>query len=303
MSGYELGAVVIDELDLMKKSDLVLRLAIERLRDKNGPLQIRISTTPNGFKTCYENFADDETKLPDSKMIKGSSTDNIHLPDGYIETMVDSFDEKMIEQPLHAGFVSVDSGRVYYGFDKNVHERDLTLRETDALSRVPHAVGVDFNVDIMACIVYKYWNNTIYIVDELKGINTDDLFEKIFNLYGNRIMVTCDPSGGARTTASYSTNFTVIENLGFAMNNPSRGELNINHWHSVNNILGKKRIVLVKGKAPKLSKELLRLTHAQIGKTGCEDHYTDCLKYVNWIRNPIKLNSNNNRNNVSRNGR
>ena len=108
------------------------------------------TTTPNGFNWLYKRFVVDP---PTSALVVYSrTTDNLeNLSESYVLDLSKQYDDRLARQELDGQFVNLNSGNVYYAFDRNQHVKDIPA--TSDL----YYVGLDFNVHPF-CGVFFYFS-------------------------------------------------------------------------------------------------------------------------------------------------
>lgn len=200
--GWQAGDAFMDEFDLLptKKAETVIRKLSARLRVKfpDGKKNQRfITTTPEGFKATYKLFKKDP--IPDSRLVQMSTYSNPHLPDDYIQGLIDLYPEQLIKAYLNGEFVNLVSGAVYYAFDRECCHTDRVIHKGEPLH-----IGMDFNVGKMSAVIFV---DGLNIVDELIGYyDTPDLINAIQEKYdGHKIYVYPDAAGKNRNTTGATT--------------------------------------------------------------------------------------------------
>ena len=225
--GFEVADSGVDELDTLKTKDAEYcwRQIIARNRQKKSDGSVNsvaVATTPEGFKFVYQKWQKDRTAS--YQLIKAPTSSNAHnLPDGYIESLRESYPPHLLNAYLEGEFVNLQSGTVYYGFDRKLNHTNDTMRP-----REPLHIGVDFNVCNMSAVVHVVRDNRPIAVDELHGItDTPDMIEAIKSHFaGHAIMVYPDASGNSRKTVNASlSDIQLLRNAGFTVvvdaSNPS----------------------------------------------------------------------------------
>ena len=200
--GWQAGDAFLDEFDLLptEKALTVIRKLSARLRQKfpDGKKNQRlITTTPEGFKATYKLFK--REPIEDSRLIQMSTYSNPHLPEDYIQGLIDLYPEQLIKAYLKGEFVNLVSGAVYYAFDREQCHTDREIKSGEPLH-----IGMDFNVGKMSGIVFV---DGLNIVDELIGYNdTPDLISAIKEKFdGHKIYVYPDAAGNHRNTTGATT--------------------------------------------------------------------------------------------------
>jgi phage terminase large subunit len=84
-----------------------------------------LTTNPNGHDWQYTWFVkQDHFTNPQAKkqfsLVKAPSTENVHLPDGYVQSMMETWSEDRIRREIHGDFDSFE-GQVYSEFRRDTH--------------------------------------------------------------------------------------------------------------------------------------------------------------------------------------
>lgn len=206
LRGSEFGWAWLDEAAYMKKE--AFDVIIGRLRDKKGPLQMLLTTTPKGHNWVYDHFhPSGEKHSEDYKLIKAKSADNTFLPAGYLDSVKSQFDDRLVEQELMGEFVNLTQGKCYHAFD-SIHIQEIEM------INMPVWIGMDFNVDPMTAVVCQYYNDTLHVVGEIfiRNSNTYEMAKVIVENFG-KCKIVADTSGNARKTSG-STDFQILKEFG-----------------------------------------------------------------------------------------
>lgn len=203
--GPNLAFMLINEVTLI--SELTFKAAIARARLKKAKInQVAMSGTPEEFNWAYEYFMEDPRE--DTDLIFGDSRENSHVNESYIQMLLDSYDEQMIQQYVEGKPVNLTGKAALYKFSRRLH-----VAETKKIEGAPVWVSVDFNVSPMAATLWNKVNNTgrqrgpvLRGFDEvnMKTADTYELCKAIrekTNPYDD-IVVYPDPAGGGRHTSS-----------------------------------------------------------------------------------------------------
>jgi phage terminase large subunit len=95
-----------------------------RLRNTKGLRKGLLVGNPKGRDHVYRYFVSKTAIKPEQhskyKMIVAPSTENIHLPDGYIEGMLGSYSKERIQRDIMGSFDSFE-GMIYDDFSRNIH--------------------------------------------------------------------------------------------------------------------------------------------------------------------------------------
>lgn len=228
--GHNLAWFGVDEVDTIKASTAwhMWRKLQARLRAQAPYVQGFTTSTPEGFNFMYQFWVqmldqDSGVDPEDRKMITATTYENQeNLEPGYIQSLLKTYPANLIRSYLNGEFVNINSGNVYYAFDrfKNNTRKvvtDFDDPENEVLADIH--IGVDFNVDkcvgIIHCIDPK--TKYAYAVDEIvKQLDTQHLIAAIKKKYdGRTIYVYPDASGRARKTSANKTDLQLLKQAGF----------------------------------------------------------------------------------------
>lgn len=255
--GYEFGWGWLDETRDTKAE--AFNVVQGRLRCRKAKkLECRLTSTPSGFNWMYDYFLG-EKKTDNYQIIRAASLDNPYLPEGYVESLEESYDEKMARQEIYGEYLSITQGKIYYAFDRNVN-----VGQYKRIPNYPIWIFMDFNINPMTAVVCQIYNDIMYIVDEfyLMSSNTKELGEEIIKLYGRGHSIIPDATGKAlKTSSSGKSDHQILKDLGFRVldtKNPFR----IDRYNCVNGLLEKKRI-LIDNKCVKLIRDLEQVSYKE----------------------------------------
>lgn len=213
--GFKIGHSLIDEIDILKKekAKLAWNKIIARMRTLNAPNNVDVTTTPEGFNFVYERFA--EKPKSNYGMIQASTYENRkNLPPDYIDSLLETYPQELIDAYLLGKFVNLRSGTVFNAYNRFLHRSRECIQEKE-----PLRVGMDFNVTNMSAVIYVLRNgNQWHAVDELKGIyDTPAMIEIIKERYReHHIRVYPDATGKNRETVDASkSDISLLEAAGF----------------------------------------------------------------------------------------
>ena len=201
-----------------KKAQLAWRKIIARMRYNVPGLRngIDVTTTPEGFKFVYQQFAKAVRDKPSLStlygLVQASTFDNEkNLPADYIPSLMESYPPELIKAYLRGQFTNLTSGTIYHQFD-----RQLNNCQEEEQPGEPLYIGMDFNVGKMAGIVHVLRLGLPCAVTEIiKAYDTPDIIRIIkerFWLYDGHdyrkvreIYIYPDASGDSRKSAHAST--------------------------------------------------------------------------------------------------
>lgn len=123
LRSMNLSGFYIDEA--AQVSEYAFLLLQGRLRNLKGPRKGILTTNVRGHDYIYRHFVKKEyCKTDETKamfhMIKAPSTENIHLPPGYVQQKLDLWSEVQIQREIYASFDSFE-GQVYSEFQRDLH--------------------------------------------------------------------------------------------------------------------------------------------------------------------------------------
>lgn len=310
--GYETYTSHIDELDTMSTDNAEKAFFKIMGRNRQAPRDVpqehrkwiektqrwecvnRISvyTTPEGFKFCYKMWSNDSEnakKNSEFKLYKGRTQDNPTLTEDYIQGLKDTYPANLLKAYMEGEFVNLDSGTVYYNFDRHIHNTKRTVLPTDVLH-----IGVDFNVNQTCGIVFVDEGENTYIVDEiLKQLDTAALIKSIKARYPlHRVICYPDSSGVQRTAANASTSsIALLREAGFEIRAKRRNPLIKDRVASVVKKIENHELFVNTSKCPELTLCLEQQAYNDKGepdKTSGVDHPLDGLGYRICYSFPVK---------------
>ena len=246
--GYEVFRSHVDELDTLKPKDAenAWNKVIARNRQKiytldakgnqvrrpgtrlNGPPGLdpyltelnRVSayTTPEGYMFAYKRWVKDGGA--DYGIYRASTYSNPHLPEGYIEGLVNTYPEELISAYLEGEFVNLTSGSVYPSFDRILNGCTDTVQGNE-----PLCVGMDFNILKGAAGIHVLRNGLPHCVDQIhNAYDTDEQIATLKERYPNNpITIYPDASGDSRTSANTTkSDIAKLKLAGFRVKVPSK---------------------------------------------------------------------------------
>lgn len=212
--GYEVGYSLIDEVDILpldKMNDVYARiLGRNRAVLPSDELnQTDVVGTPEGFKWFYNYYVRNGNK--NRHLIKAKTTDNPFLPPDYIDSLKDTYTNEQLEAYLNGEFINLNSGTVYKNFNRKLNHSDETIQPNDVLH-----IGLDFNIMHMAAVVHVIRDGNPVAVAELVDIfDTQDMGQKIKELFKNQVVIYPDASGQNRKSAGGESDFMILKKMGF----------------------------------------------------------------------------------------
>ncbi len=123
LRSLNLSGVGIDEASQVSEEAFLLLQS--RLRNKKGLRKILLVGNPAGHNWVYNYFVkQDMFKTPEAKkqykMIVAPSTENSHLPAGYVQRMLDTYSPERVQREIMGSWDAFE-GQVYNEFRRDVH--------------------------------------------------------------------------------------------------------------------------------------------------------------------------------------
>lgn len=285
--GIEVGWAWLDETRDTKRE--AFHVVLGRMRDKNCSKRlVRLTSSPSGFNWLYDDFAGPKAK-PGYKVVYGKTMDNIFLPEGYADSLKNSYDEKAYQQEVLGQFVNLNQGAIYYAFDRLKNVKPVKIDQ-----RFPVRIAMDFNINPMAAVAFQTYDDSIHVLKEyfIMSSNTHELGEKVLLDWGRGTEVVPDSTGKALKTASRGkSDHQILRDLGLTVltnRNPSR----VDRYNCVNNLLEKKRLVIDES-CVNLIRDLEQVSYKSgtnepdVSEDATLTHISDALGYGAWFCFPI----------------
>ena len=218
--GFEIGSAYIDEIDIMPFNDAENAwnkiLARCRQKSKLNPSFINrlyVATTPEGFNFVYDRWVKNATSQ--YFMVQAATRSNPHLPEDYIQSLLDTYPANLIEAYLEGKFVNLTAKTVYLNYSRVNNSTTLTHTPNDTLH-----IGVDFNVLNTNAIIHILDKEArqAFAVDELIGmVDTPHFIKTVKEKYPqNKIYIYPDASGNAKKSIDASkSDIKLIKDAGF----------------------------------------------------------------------------------------
>ena len=288
--GAELTFIGFDEFDVesWKNCDIAYKKAIGRMRGSSD-CEIYIVTSPEGFHYTHHQFVENDN---DSKaLIHGKTTDNVYLPDSYIDLLEQNYDKSMLQAYRDGEFVNISALSTYHSF-----ERSKNVQKCEYDRSQPVRIGLDFNNDPMCSILFHTYKTEpkvrIFDCISLSHQGQGDLLSArmcavIKDKYPNhQYIVYPDASGFQRHTSAMFSDIDLLKQAGFKVNVRKSNPPVTNRVNSVNKMLEGNIIIDPRCKA--LIQDLEKVTNKQgtrdIDKSNkLLTHMTDALGYaIEW---------------------
>lgn len=307
--GFKIGHALVDELDVLPthKAELAWRRIIARMRYNAPGLRngVDVTTTPEGFRFVYRQWVKSVRDKPDlSKLyglVQASTYDNeANLPDGYIESLRESYPPQLIDAYLNGQFVNLTSGAVYPNFDRRENNTTQIEQPGEALH-----IGMDFNVLNMHAEVSVIRDGLPITVAEIAGVrDTPTMARVLKDRYASgdaKHSITIYPDASGQNTSSKNaseSDLSILRSAGFTVRAETRNPSVRDRVLSVNAMLlndrGERRWKINTDRCPKLTEALEQQAYDAAGepdKSTGFDHPVDAIGYFMHQRYPIVRNT------------
>lgn len=285
LKGPNIGAALIDEPFIQDKE--VFEQVLARVRHPRAKIKdIGLTGTPEELNWGYDICEGAEADNFDLGMLHAGTAENLALGPDYVQRLRRAYTDKMVDAYLDGAFVNLSRGAIYYGFTPDINVIDLEDPGHEL------EVGMDFNVDPMAAIVFWRASNHMHVVDEIEIENADtqymcdylkDTFKwrdgtcRIQNVYP-------DASGKKRTSNAPGgvSDFKILQNAGFQLYSKRANPPIRDRENAVN---GKLRphvgpaSLTMSSRCKKLKQYLMQYTHEKRQKQKQMSHLIDALGY------------------------
>jgi len=293
-AGLNLAAGGIDEADQLR-DDRAWKMLLSRLRDGNT-LTAFGSGTPEGFKFVYKYWGDNPGE--GYKLIRGRTEDNIMLPEEFIKSLKDNYDENLLRAYLQGEFVNLQQGATYYQFTRTGDNSNV--RKNTYNPKLPVRLSCDHNVSPTTGAIFQTYNEPPYVrvFDEVElhhgggsEIITERLAQEVKGRYpNNKYIAYPDPSGKARHTSSLHTDHQLLLRAGFQLKVKPVSPRITDSVNAVNKICEGNLIIdpSCKGLITDLEQTVNKPGTREIDKSNKErTHFSDGLRYAIDFEYPI----------------
>lgn len=166
LKGPNIGSATIDEPFIQTKA--VFDQMLARVRSPKAiRREIGLLGTPEQLNWGYDICEGDDRDKYDIEVFTVSTKENLALPKQYVETLLRGYTSKMRDAYISGKFVNLSRGAIYYGFSRAINVQSIPDPGHEL------SVGMDFNVDPMAAVVFWRKGNHMHIVAELEIENAD----------------------------------------------------------------------------------------------------------------------------------
>lgn len=284
MRGVSLDGCVLDEFSTVRDSKEVWQQVLRpALSDKKG--WCLFISSPKGRDYFYDLYNNAKSSN-DWKSWQFTTLDGGYVDEDEITAARNDLDERSFNQEYLSSFESFD-GLVVPNFDRSLNNTTETITEHDTL-----IFGIDFNINLMPCIVFVKRNHELHAVDEFFGsFNTAELMEAIKRRYPkHKKLFHTDASGTQnRSSAGGKTDISIIRDCGFRIQNLTKNPNVIDRVNACNSMVcaidGTRR-VFVSSKCKRLLETLEKHVFDDNGmpnkKHAYHDDVFDAFSYATW---------------------
>jgi hypothetical protein len=213
----ELSAAMIEELTENEDMDFYKEIRARVGRLPHIKESFIISATNPGGKSSefYQYFI--EPGGPRRHVYYSVTTDNKFLEKGYIEGLLDSYDEKTAQRMIYGQWVDFNTEIIYHAYSREFNFKNESYI---VKKNLPVYLCFDFNIGLgkpLSCALLQYDNGVCHVFNEVvvDGQDTNDAMNELFNrgllTLGTQYIVHGDASGRSRDTRSKKTDYLIIE--------------------------------------------------------------------------------------------
>lgn len=289
LKGPNVGSGLIDE-PFIQDIDVFLQV-LARVRDPIAvKTELGLTGTPEQLNWGYDICEGDQKDDYDIGIVHASTRENLALKEVYADTLEKAFSEEAAKAYVDGEFIDLSTGIIYYGFDRNVN----VVKLEDPGGTL--GVGMDFNVDPMAAIVFWVKGKHMHVISEIELPNADTEYMCSYLLdnfkydggprHGECRIETVfpDASGNSRSTKAPGgkSDFFYIKSSGFNIDAPHANPLIRDRENAVNGKLSPARgetTLTIDPSCKKLISYLVRYNHANKNKQKSMSHLLDAFGY------------------------
>lgn len=300
LSGLEVGWYWADEVWQTKRD--AIDLLNGRLRDRRMPLRQALFTTtlddPDSW--MYERFV--ENYNPElQEVVYAKTIDNPFLPPGYLDSLKQTYPDRLFERMCNSAWVTLDADQIYYSFEREGNVSETADYDRNLPVLWAHDWNIGYGKPMSSCLVQQK-NSCFTVFDEiiLDRADTNDVVQEFQNKYpkirSRDVTIYGDASGNARDTRSKTTDYEILRKAGFTKQRVPKANPSIRDRHNTVNALlcnqaGERR-VLIHPRCKTLIKGL-ETVHLKKGAGYLEDdsqreqHVTTAIGYLLFQEAPL----------------
>ena len=240
---FFLSGFGVEEMTENKTDDFYKEMTLRVNRLPHVPASENVivcNTNPDSpAHWIYGRYIEPNTKLKHHHVHYSLTKDNPFLPDGYIEQIESTLDQRMCRRMLHGEWLEIKTDVVYYEYNRDVNYREV---EYAVDNRFPVYCSWDFNIGDgkpLSMVAFQYRpdiaNGSFHFFDEVVvgGFRTEDSCEEALNRgffdHPTLYIIAGDATGKNNDTRSKQTDYSIIKK--FLSNNKNRKGKRI-EWES-----------------------------------------------------------------------
>lgn len=285
LKGYNFSAAGMDE-PFIQDFEVYKQLSTRLRHPKTRRKELVIAGTPEGVTTWGKDICEGELYEANKEnihVVRASSMDNLATGGTYISDLMRVYtDDRQRRAAMEGEFVNLSSGRVYYKYDQWSNVIDM-----DPLPGAKFGVGMDFNVNPMAFVVFWYTKHHLHYVQEFEQPNSDTEYacQTIRSLYGDLVDVFPDASGKSRATNAPGgkSDFTTLQQHGFRIHAHASNPTRRDRYNATNGMLSSQNGgivgVTMSSRCKKLQNYFDQYTHENMNAQESMSHLLDAATY------------------------
>lgn len=292
--GTTLGFALVDEVDTspMEIAQKACEMILARLRGGSQP-QLAVASTPEGYRWMWKTFCAETS--PDRRLIKARTTDNPHLPPGFVESLYANLPPQLISSYINGEFCNLANASVYPEYDRDRHFTDAAVNEDDRIY-----CGVDLNVGNCLIEVIVRRGEEYHVVAEHVVRDTPAIVTKLRETYpaqferGDVVVIPDAASRQRTTTNAKESDLSILKKGGFAIKEQLSNPAVEDRVNAVNVLLMHDRL-RVSAACKHLTRSLEQQAYDKFGRpekngTGLDDpsHPVDALGYAVSYLAPLR---------------
>jgi len=286
--GINASGIILDEFDTAK-TELAYNAFLKLLgRLRAGTVrQLVIVSTPEGFKAMYRIFITEKR----GKLIKAKTTDNVFLPDDFVQTLYDIYPENLVQAYINGEFVNLKSTTVFNHFDRKAHHATITITDEDRSVWL----GGDFNAGGCITLEAIYQQGVLYVFGEMVNSDTFGTRDALNVKYaGRHLYGSFDATGAKRTSNASQSDLDILAEAGVSLMMGQSNPHMMDSILSVNAALKKGQLKIDTNKCPRLTEAMEQLAYddvtgnpEKVSGPATIDDFTDALRYLVWALMPV----------------
>ena len=216
------------------------------------------------------------------------------LPEEFINSLKENYDENLLKAYLNGEFVNLQQGATYYQFT-----RENNVKENKYNPALPIQVSLDFNVSPMAASIFQTYQHSpkVRVFDEVElhhgggsEILTERMVQEIKKRYPNNKYIAYPDPANQRHTSALHTDHDLLRQGGFKVKVKPKAPRVIDSVNAVNKLCEKNLIIdpKCKGLITDLEQTVNKEGTREIDKSNKDrTHFSDGLRYAIDFEYPI----------------